>query len=56
MKEAAGLTLISDVGVHTKCTTTGILFGHPLSGYNPIFFKRIVGNHNVSNEILHSSL
>jgi hypothetical protein len=25
--------LISDSGIHTKCTTTEILFGHPLSGY-----------------------
>jgi hypothetical protein len=25
--------LISDYGIHTKCTTTKILFGHPLFGY-----------------------
>jgi hypothetical protein len=25
--------LISDSDIHTKCTTTEILFGHPLSGY-----------------------
>jgi hypothetical protein len=32
--EAARLTLISDFGVHTNCTTTKLLFGHPLFGYN----------------------
>ncbi len=26
--------LISDYGVHAKCTTTGLLFGHPLFGYS----------------------
>ncbi len=29
--------LISDSGVHTKCTTTDIWFGHPLFGYNCIY-------------------
>jgi hypothetical protein len=26
-------TLISESGIHTKCTTTEYLFGHPLCGY-----------------------
>jgi hypothetical protein len=33
IKEMAGSTLISNSGVHTKCTTIELLFGHPLFGY-----------------------
>jgi hypothetical protein len=35
--EVARLTLISGASVHTNCTTTGLLFGHPMFGHKTFF-------------------
>jgi hypothetical protein len=45
--EVARLTLISDASVHTNCTTTELLFGHPMFGHKPTLVWHCSINWNI---------